>query len=106
MWVVLDIEKRIKIEGELVCLYLLRNVVKQGIMKIGDVVISRKITRPLHSGCFVYSHAIVVQVEPMVLISEEADMRWDCLDRFDLIVLCQAHPDIVKKCMIRFQKGK
>ena len=45
-----------------------------------------------------------MKVEPLILVSEETDMRWNCIDSNDLIVLCQVHPDIVKKCEKRIQK--
>lgn len=71
-------------------------------MKVGDVVVATSAVRPLRSGSEWYSHAICIQVEPIVLVSEGADMRWEStLENMPLQALCQAHPDIVAACMKR-----
>lgn len=44
-------------------------------MRRWDVVIPR-LGQPLRSGASAYSHAIVLHVEPFVLVSEGSDMRW------------------------------
>lgn len=71
-------------------------------INIGDVVIPYSLHTKLRSGCSEYTHAICVSVEPFVLVSKRADMMWQStMDAGDFISLCQAHPDITKKCMER-----
>lgn len=45
-------------------------------MKIGDLVASIDIYRPLRSGCEMYHQAVVASMDPFVLVSEDGDMRW------------------------------
>jgi hypothetical protein len=64
-------------------------------MQVGDVVVAVGNYR-LACGSGIYSHAIVAQVEPPVLVSEEGDMLWSAtLYPGCVMALCQAHPSIV-----------
>lgn len=70
-------------------------------MRIGDVVVPIK-GKILHSGTDRYTHAICISINPFVLVSEEADMRWQyTINPLDFLFLCQAHPYIVTRCMSR-----
>lgn len=78
-------------------------------INVGDVVIPNP-NHPFHerfqlaSGCGYYEFAICVSVEPFILVSEHADMLWQATianKEHYFIGLCQAHPDIVAKCMTR-----
>lgn len=51
-------------------------------MRVGSVVV-RKDGNMLRSGAEVYSGAIVVSIEPFVLISEGRDMKWSTLAKED-----------------------
>ncbi len=71
-------------------------------MNTGDVVIPIKGRSVLRCGSGEYTHAICVQVEPFILVSQDADMLWSATVEADkFTALCQAHPDIVKRCTIR-----
>lgn len=72
-------------------------------MKVGDVVIPNPHSNTvLASGCGRYSCAICVSVEPFILVSIHTDMKWSCtVKEEDFVALCQAHPNIVEKCMER-----
>ena len=73
-------------------------------MKIGDVVIPNRLSNVvLSSGCNRYNFAIVVNINPFVMVSEYGDMLWSCQDIFDYVSLCQAHPDIVNVAMTRYK---
>ena len=43
---------------------------------VGDLVRPINPEYPLFSGCERYGFAVVVSVEPFVLVSERADMKW------------------------------
>lgn len=74
-------------------------------MNVGDVVVAVGSFR-LACGSGIYSHAIVVQVEPLVLVSEHGDMLWSAtVSHYNVQPLCQAHPDIVAVAMKRFKSG-
>ena len=44
----------------------------------GDIVEPISPAHQLHSGCNWYDSAVVMSVEPFVLVSKETDMRWSC----------------------------
>lgn len=70
---------------------------------IGDIVIPLGSTR-LACGSGRYTHAIVVSVEPLVLVSEKADMLWYATTHnMELMPLCLADAKIVKRCCRRFK---
>jgi hypothetical protein len=71
-------------------------------MEVGDVVVPSNKQQPLQSGCSLYSHAIVVQVDPFVLVSEESDMRWEStVEKEQFVPVGVAKPDILERCMRR-----
>ena len=47
-------------------------------MVVGDVVEPIKPEYQLASGCERYDSAVVVSIEPLVLVSHASDMRWGC----------------------------
>jgi hypothetical protein len=74
-------------------------------MKVGDIVIPNDPAYPLRSGSSAYTHAIVVQEQPLVLVSVEADMRWEVTVKPDkLKVIGVADPEQLKICMTRLEK--
>jgi hypothetical protein len=72
-------------------------------MKVNDVVIAKPHT-VLRCGSSVYTHAICLQVDPMVLVSEEGDMVWCKMMRYDVLALCEASPKAREKAFDRFQR--
>lgn len=73
-------------------------------MNVGDVVIpiGRKL---LVAGCGRYECAIVANVEPFALVSVEADMIWtQTITPDDVLALCPAAPDIVRRAVERYEK--
>lgn len=77
-------------------------------MKVGDVVVPRPGSDfTLRCGSGWYTHAICVQVEPLVLVSELGDMRWSAtVDSSNVMALCQAHPTVVAVAMKRFRQDQ
>jgi hypothetical protein len=73
-------------------------------MLVGDVAIPIRGTT-LFCGSGTYTHAIVASVEPFVLMSEEADMRWDQHEHYNFQYLCKADSKIVKRCLKRLKEG-
>lgn len=55
----------------------------------------------LACGSGVYPGAIVVSVEPFVMVSESTDMRWGCFPIEDVEVVGQASEELLNKCMGR-----
>lgn len=73
-------------------------------MKRGDLVASTNPGYPLRSGCEQYDCAVVMQVEPLILVSEESDMKWSCLSdeaKSFLQVIGQADEEAITRCMRR-----
>ena len=56
----------------------------------------------LYCGSGIYTHAIVIKTDPLVLVSEWSDMRWETtLDEMELKIIGKAFPETIKKCMRR-----
>jgi hypothetical protein len=69
---------------------------------VGDVVAPVSQEHVLASGCQRYGHAVVVSVNPFVLVSEKADMRWSCTVKTEYFKkIGTAHSEIVQGCMNR-----
>lgn len=76
-------------------------------MRIGDVVIPMPGGHPLVCGSGRYTHAICCSVDPFILVSEEADMRWSVtIEPHYFVALCQAHPEIVARCLKRLERDR
>ena len=71
-------------------------------MNVGDLVKPNNSDYPLPSGASYYDFAVVVSVEPFVLVSEKGTMRWEHTiipDRFH--VFGTATDELLKVCMSR-----
>jgi hypothetical protein len=56
----------------------------------------------LRSGGEAYGSAIVISVEPFVLVSKRADMRWSAtIKREKFVVVGLASPESLERCMTR-----
>lgn len=74
-------------------------------MKRGDLVASTDVNRPLHCGSGIYPHAVVMQVDPLILVSESSDMRWSCLDKdMPFKVVGKADKATIDRCMRRMNE--
>lgn len=73
-------------------------------MQVGDVVVAIERGKALHCGTGWYTHAICTSVEPFILVSEAADMLWVRMQEGNFQALCQAHPDIVERCVRRMER--
>lgn len=74
-----------------------------GELDVGDMVVPD--SGYLRSGVEVYTYAVVVQVQPLVLVSVDADMRWEATiqDRKFTAVGVADDPLIVR-CMRRLKQ--
>jgi hypothetical protein len=74
-------------------------------MKVGDIVVSNDPSYSLCCGSGVSAHAIVVQINPVVLVSQAADMRWEVtVQPKKLMVIGAASKKMLNKCMTRLEK--
>lgn len=58
----------------------------------------------LHSGCSMYDRAVVAQIEPYVLISEEGDMMWTDIVPSDFELHCKASKATMYNVIKRFNE--
>lgn len=72
-------------------------------MKIGDIV-APNVGHGLRSGASAYGAAVVVSMEPFVMVSEHADMRWGAQEAKNFHVRQQATPEQLAICMQRLLK--
>jgi hypothetical protein len=71
-------------------------------MSIGDEVVPINDEHRLVSGCSYYAGAVVVSLDPFVLVSRMGDMRWSCtVEREHFYTVGRADPSIFKRCMKR-----
>lgn len=84
---------------------LLAALAKQlkAVFAIGDIVTGAAATR-LRSGAQEYSHAIVVAIDPLQLVSEETDMLWSHTEGMFLQIVGKASPALVKRCQRRIKE--
>ena len=70
--------------------------------KRGDLVASAEPEYPLRSSLETYGRAVVVQANPLVLVSERCDMRWEsgALPR-KLRGVGTATPAVLARCIAR-----
>lgn len=73
-------------------------------MHIGNVVISTDPGYPLRSGASLYTHAIVISTDPLILVSEESDMRWSNFPPENLKAIGMAFPEQFKLAQRRLEK--
>lgn len=69
--------------------------------EVGDVVIPKPGQDPLRSGGSEYGAAVVVSVEPYVMVSEFADMRWGAQEANNYLVAGKAGTTLLARCMTR-----
>lgn len=76
-------------------------------MKIGDVVVSRQgpFSGHLCRGSGIYTHAIVVSLDPFAMVSEEGDMLWTQMPMNELVALCQASQSIQEVALARWRRS-
>jgi hypothetical protein len=72
-------------------------------MEIGDIVKPKPESLfILVSGCDRYDKAIVVSLDPFVLVSEGTDMKWQhTIQKEWFDVIDRATPKLLKKCLKR-----
>lgn len=75
-------------------------------MRVGDVVIAKSHADPLACGSGIYTHAICVSVDPLVVISEGGDMMWSHKAPYDLVALCEASQKAQANALRRWQCEK
>ena len=72
--------------------------------EVGDVVIPADNRTVLACGSGIYSHAIVIQADPLIIVSEESDMRWSStVEDMNLTAIGTAKPEVLKHCMRRLE---
>lgn len=69
-------------------------------ISVGSLVSGKQ--RKLVSGGAEYPHAVVVQVEPLVLISETLDMTWMTFVADDVYVVGYAIQSILRRCINKY----
>lgn len=96
-----EIEKALRIPPEVVVDFLCAPVVMP--LKQGSIVRAKNpYGNPLRSGASSYDIAIVVSVEPFVMVSEETDMLWQCYPASDVEVIGEASEEMLAKCFTRY----
>ena len=71
---------------------------------VGDLVASASSKLLLSSGCNMYDIAVVTQVEPLILVSEEGDMLWREIEVKQLKVVGTASSDELFTCICRMNR--
>lgn len=70
--------------------------------QLGNLVCSNHPMYPLRSGGQEYERAVVSCVNPLVLVSEQADMRWKSTVLPETLIVCgQVTPDQLALCQTR-----
>ena len=69
--------------------------------EVGDIVSPKPGHDPLASGASRYGAAVVISVEPYVMVSEHADMRWGAQDPQNYVVKGKAGTELLARCMTR-----
>lgn len=69
--------------------------------QVGDIVTPKKGHCPLFSGASYYGAAIVISLEPYVMVSEHADMRWGAQDACNYTVKGKAGTELLALAMTR-----
>jgi hypothetical protein len=71
-------------------------------ISVGDLVEPVSAEYQLASGCGRYEFAVVISVEPLVLVSEQADMRWSATVAAEHFkAFGRANPLMLERCMGR-----
>ena len=75
-------------------------------MKVGYVAVPTDSRDPLFCGSGLYTHAIIVSVDPFVMVSEEGDMLWRKRNPSTITPLCLAHKSATKAAFERWASEK
>jgi len=75
-------------------------------MEIGDIVKPTKESKyVLRSGCSIYGNAIVISVDPFILVSGETDMRWSAtVKKENFYVTGKTNKKHLNKCLRRLEE--
>ena len=71
---------------------------------VGDLVAPNSTGYSLASGCSYYDQAVVVCINPFVLVSEGGDMRWNTLDPENYKAVGYADAETLKRCIDRMNR--
>lgn len=72
-------------------------------IKVGSKV-AGKPWHPLVCGSGAYQYAIVISIDPLILVSPQTDMRWSCVDERTIEVIGKASTWQVWWC--KYKRGK
>ena len=72
-------------------------------MKIGDLVNNSDRNR-LYCASGFYPHAVVMSVDPLILVSQGADMRWDRVHSSEVQTVGKASLWAALKCLRRLNR--
>jgi hypothetical protein len=70
-------------------------------LQIGDIVEPININGYLRSGASVYDDAVIVSVDPFVLVSRETDMMWSQMEKKNFRFKEKATPVMLRDCLRR-----
>lgn len=71
-------------------------------LKIGDVVTPANSGYSLSNGADRYPYAVVVNTDPLILVSREADMRWEAtVQRTKFKVIGSCDGEDLDRCITR-----
>lgn len=75
-------------------------------MNLGDVMVPRDgpFSGYLACGSGIYTHAILVSIDPFVMVSEQGDMLWSCAKQENYVALCQASIEARERAFARYTK--
>lgn len=72
---------------------------------VAPIESQHRVMTPLRSGCTQYAKAVVVQSEPLALVSEDGDMLWHATTKgMRLYVVGEASPEVKAKAMDRWNR--
>lgn len=75
------------------------------VLEVGDIVKPSDERYPLVSGCGSYPAAVVIKTNPLVLVSEQSDMRWESsIQDREFTVIGKATAEQLAVCMRRLDE--
>lgn len=96
-----EIEKALQLSPEVVSEFLTKPVIMP--LKQGSIVRAKDpYGNPLRSGASLYNIAIVVSVEPFIMVSEGTDMLWQYYPASEVEVIGEANENLLAKCFTRY----
>ena len=75
-------------------------------LEIGDLVNDPNEPKRLHCGSGIYPHAVVMSLQPFILVSESSDMKWTQQQPDGLVKVGKADEKTIKRCMRRMTEGQ